>query len=84
MARDLRRTDRVSGGSGGSDPISESEMGSGALSVVGLLRSTRSMAKVSDRAIGNRRGLGKAAGEGCWREKGNQTSKGGEVDQFHE
>jgi hypothetical protein len=34
----LRRTGRVFGGSGGSDPISESEVGSGALPVVGLLR----------------------------------------------
>jgi hypothetical protein len=40
--RDLRRTGRAFGGSEGSDPISESEMGSGALPVIGLLRSTRS------------------------------------------
>jgi hypothetical protein len=26
----------------------------------------------------------KAVGEGGWEERGNQMSKGGEVDQFHE
>jgi hypothetical protein len=29
-------------------------------------------------------GSEKGAGEGSWKEKGNQMSKGGEVDQFHE
>jgi hypothetical protein len=36
--RDLRRTDSVSGGTGVSGPISESEMASDALSVVGRLK----------------------------------------------
>src|SRR5215470_5821700 len=38
--RDLRRADRVSGGSGVSGPISVSEKASEALSVVGRLNST--------------------------------------------
>ena len=37
---DLRRTDRVSGGNGESEPISENEVGCDALSVVGLPSST--------------------------------------------
>jgi hypothetical protein len=60
------------GGSGVSGPISESEMASNALSVVGWLRSTRSMAKVvrpGDRRLSE---LGKAAGEDGWEEKRRQ------------
>ena len=40
--------------------------------------------KLCNRAIGGRSGSEKGAGEGSWKEKGNQMSKGGEVDQFHE
>ncbi len=40
--------------------------------------------KLGDRAIGDRSGSEKGADEGSWKEKGNQMSKGGEVDQFHE
>ena len=43
--RDLRRTGRVPGSMGISDPISESEMGSDARSVVGLPNSTSSTVK---------------------------------------
>ena len=43
--RDLRRTGSVSGGTGVSRPISESEMASDALSVVGRLNGTRSVVK---------------------------------------
>ena len=40
--------------------------------------------KLCNRAIGGRSGSEKGAGEGSWKEKENQMSKGGEVDQFHE
>ena len=40
--------------------------------------------KLGDREIGDRSGSEKGADEGSWKEKGNQMSKGGEVDQFHE
>ena len=72
------------GGTGVSRPISESEVASDALSVDGRLCSTTSAVKAA--RPGNRRpdGSGKAADEGGWEEKGDQMSKGGEVDQFHE
>ena len=40
--------------------------------------------KLCDREIGGGSGPEKGAGEGGWEERGNQMSKGGEVDQFHE
>src|SRR5947209_19824552 len=40
--------------------------------------------KLCNRAIGGGSGPEKGADEGGWRQKGNQMSKGGEVDQFHE
>jgi hypothetical protein len=40
--------------------------------------------KLCNRGIGDRSGSEKGADEGSWKEKGNQMSKGGEVDQFHE
>jgi hypothetical protein len=83
--RDLRRTGGVSGGTRVSGPISESETASNALSVVGLPHSIRSTVKsCANRAIGGGSGPEKGAGEGSWKERGNQMSKGGEVDQFHE
>ena len=45
--RDLRRTGRVPGGTGVSRPISESEVASDVLSVVGRLRSTGSVVKAT-------------------------------------
>jgi hypothetical protein len=36
------------------------------------------------RGTGDRNGSGKAAGEEDWREKENQMSKNGEVEQFDE
>jgi hypothetical protein len=71
-------------GTGVNRPISESEVASEALSVGGRLCSTTSAVKIA--GPGNRRpdGSGKAAGEGSWEERGNQMSKGGEVDQFRE
>jgi hypothetical protein len=40
--------------------------------------------KLCDREIGGGGGPEKGADEGGWEERGNQMSKGGEVDQFHE
>ena len=40
--------------------------------------------KLCDREIGGGSGPEKGADEGGWEERGNQKSKGGEVDQFHE
>jgi len=72
------------GGTGVSGPISVSEMASDALSVVGRLKSTRSMAKAM--GPGNRRQ--KWVGEGSRRRwlggERRPVSKGGEEDQFHE
>src|SRR3972149_7584645 len=47
-----------SGGTEGRDPISASELGSGALGVVGRLGSTRSTVKAARPAGGGRRGAG--------------------------
>ena len=63
--RDLRRTGSVSGWHRRSRPISESEMASEALSVVGRLKSTRSMVKAM--CPGNRRR--KWVGEGSRRRR---------------
>ena len=40
--------------------------------------------KLRDREVGDRSGSEKGADEGSWKERGNQVSKGGEVDPFHE
>ena len=73
------------GGTGVSGPISESEVASEAQSVVGRLKITyEAWGKPRDRATGDRTGSGKAAGEGGGGERGDQMSKGGKVDQFHE
>src|SRR6202158_2961416 len=64
------------GGTGVSGPISESEVASDALSVVGRLNSTyEAWRKPRDRATGDGIGSGKAAGEDGQEEKGNQMSK---------
>ena len=72
------------GGTGVSGPISESEMESEALSVVGRLKSTRSMVKAM--RPGNRRR--KWVGEGSRRRRlGRErmaVSKDGKVEQFLE
>ena len=67
-----------------SDPISGSEVGNGALPVVGLLRGTCSRVKALRPSNRQRNGLGKAADEEDREERRDQMSKGGEVDQFHE
>ena len=65
-----------SGGTGVSRPISESEVASDALSVVGRLNITyEAWRKPRDRATGDGIGSGKAAGEDGQEEKGNQMSK---------
>src|SRR6202008_1003708 len=64
------------GGTGVSRPISESEVASEAWSVVGRLNITYEAGRKSrDRATGDGRGSGKAAGEDGQEEKGNQMSK---------
>jgi RNA-directed DNA polymerase len=64
------------GGTGVSRPISESEVASDALSVVGRLNTTyEAWRKPRDRATGDRTGLGKAAGEDGREEKESQMSK---------
>jgi RNA-directed DNA polymerase len=75
------------GGTGVSGPISESEVASEALSVVGRLNITyEAWRKPRDRATGDRSGSGKAAGEDGREEKGNQMSKdeGGRNSSFSE
>jgi RNA-directed DNA polymerase len=75
------------GGTGVSGPISESEVASEALSVVGRLNITyEAWPKPRDRATGDRSGSGKAAGEDGREEKGNQMSKdeGGRNSSFSE
>jgi hypothetical protein len=60
-------------------------MASNALSVVGLPRSIGSTAKSwATGKTGGGSGPEKGADEDGWDERGNQMSKGGEVDQFHE
>ena len=76
--------DLFSEGTERSNPISVSEVGSGADRVVGPLRSTPTVVKAtgpSDRQPG---GLGKAVGKGGWCRQGHQTSKGERADKFHE
>jgi len=64
------------GGTGVNGPISESEVASDALSVVGRLNITyKAWRKPRDRATGDGSGSGKAAGEDGQEEKGNQMSK---------
>src|SRR6516164_5891511 len=75
------------GGTGVSGPISESEMASNALSVVGRLNITyEAWRKPCDRATGDGSGSGKAADEDSWVAKGNQMSKdeGGRNSSFSE
>jgi RNA-directed DNA polymerase len=75
------------GGTGISGPISESEVASDALSVVGRLNSTyEARRKPRDRAIGDGMGRGRTAGEDGQEEKGNQMSKdeGGRNSSFSE
>ena len=76
MTCDLRRTGGVSGGSGGSDPISASEMGSDASASSRTAAWYLKQAKACDQVIGN--GLGKAADEEDREERRNQMSKGEE------
>ena len=60
------------GGTGESEPISESEVVSDAVLVVGRPRGTRSTVKAVRPSNRQRSGLGKAVGEGGWEERGRQ------------
>jgi hypothetical protein len=73
------------GGTGVNEPISESEAGSEALSVVGRLNSTyEAWRKSRDRATGDGIGSGKAAGEDGQEERESQMSKDEKEEQFRE
>jgi hypothetical protein len=72
------------GGTRVSRPISESEMASDTRSVDGRLCSTTSSAKAVRPVMATGSGLGKAAGEDGWEERGSRMSNGEKVDQFHE
>jgi hypothetical protein len=78
MTCDLRRTGGVSGGSGGSDPISASEMGNGAFASSRTAAWYLKQAKACDRAIGNGMGWGRRQTKKDREERRNQMSKGGE------
>ena len=78
MTCDLRRTGGVSGGSGGGDSISASEMGSGTSASSRTAAWYLKQVKACDRVIGNGNGLGKAADEEDRGERRNQMSKGEE------
>jgi hypothetical protein len=83
--RDLRRTDRVSGWHRSKRTYKRERNGeqSSVSSRTASWYPKRSQ-KLRDREIGGSSGPEKGAGEGGWEERGNQMSKGGEVDQFHE
>ena len=84
-ARDLRRTDRVFGWHRNKQTYKRKRNGEqrsvSRRTAVQYLK--RGESRVTGRpAAGS--GPGKAVGEGGWEERGNQMSKGGEVEQFHE
>ena len=82
--RDLRRTGRVSGWHRSQQTDKRKRNGepcSASSRTASQYQKPRQ--KRGDRAIGDRSGSEKGAGEGRWKEKGNQMSKGGEVEQFH-
>jgi hypothetical protein len=72
------------GGTGVSGPISESEMASNALSVVGRLNSTRSMAKAMGPGNRRRKWVGEDSRRRRLGRERTAVSKDGKVDQFHE
>jgi len=82
---DLRRTGRVSGWYRGKRAYKRERNGeqSPVSSRTASWYLKRSQ-KLCDRGIGGGSGPEKGAGEGGWEERGNQMSKGGKVDQFHE
>jgi hypothetical protein len=73
-----------SGGTGVSGPISESEMASNALSVVGRLNSTRSTAKAMGPGNRRRKWVGEDSRRRRLGRERTAVSKDGKVDQFHE
>jgi hypothetical protein len=83
--RDLRRTGRVSGWHRGKRTYKRGRNGEqcpvSSRTASWYLKGSQ---KLCDREIGGGSGPEKEAGEGGGEEKGNQMSKGGEVDQFHE
>ena len=83
--RDLRRTGGVSGWHPSKRTYKRERNGeqcsASSRTASQYLKHSRTLC---NRAIGGGSGPEKGAGEGSWKEKGNQMSKGGEVDQFHE
>src|SRR5712692_2513773 len=83
--RDLRRTGRVSGWHWSKWTYKRERNGERS-SVSSRTASwyLKHSQKLCHRVIGGGSGPEKGAGEGGWEARGNQMSKGGEVDQFHE
>ena len=83
--RDLRRTDGVFGRHWSKQTYKRERNGEQS-SVSSRTASwyLKHSQKLCHRVIGGRSGSEKGAGEGGWEATGNQMSKGGEVDQFHE
>jgi hypothetical protein len=71
------------GGTGVSGPISESEMASNVLSVVGRLNSTRSTAKAMGPGNRRRKWVGEDSRRRWLGRERTAVSKDGKVDQFH-
>ena len=83
--RDLRRTGRVSGWHQSKQTYKRERKANDALSVDGRLCSTRSAVKTrATEESATEVGRGRQPAKEDWREKGDQMSKGGEVEQFHE
>src|SRR5437667_11643900 len=83
--RDLRRTDGVFGRHWSKQTYKRERNGEQS-SVSSRTASwyLKHSQKLCHRVIGGRSGSEKGAGEGGWEATGNQMSKGGEVEQFHE
>ena len=83
--RDLRRTGRVSGWRRSKQTYKRERNGE-QRSVSSRTASwyLKHSQKLGDRETGGGSGPEKGADEDGWEERGNQMSKGGEVDQFHE
>jgi len=84
MTCDLRRTGGVSGGSGGSDPISASEMGSGASASSRTAAWYLKQVKTCDRVIGNGMGWGRRQTKRVGKREETRRARERKVDQFHE
>ena len=83
--RDLRRTGRVSGWHWSKQTYKRKRSGERrSVSSRTASRYLKHSQKLCHRGIGGGSGPETGAGEGGWEARGNQMSKGGEEDQFHE